>query len=281
MLMLHTLSFYLHIVCGAAALLVFWLPVFATKGGSLHRHSGRWFARGMYAVSVSALIMSTLVLVDPIGIRHPDGNAANVAQAAAGYRATALFLLLLALLVLASVRHSLLALRGQQDRAGLRRPAHLLLLALLGVLGIAVVALGAHHRQILLLIFGTLSAALSAGMLRYTLRAETGPRDWLIEHLSGMIGAGIGAYTAFFAFGGSRLLAGLLPGQWQVIPWVVPAIIGSFAIRTLARRYRVRRGRAAEPGHADQQSGSRWRFSAASGGRPTRARTRTAAGRSA
>lgn len=249
---LHNLLLYLHVFCGSVALLVFWLPVLATKGSALHRRSGTWFANGMYAVSISALAMSSLVLLDPIGVRHPAGPPPDLdlGAAAASYRASATFLLMLAVLVFTSVRHSLLALRAKAARTTLRRPGHVALLVVLGVLGLGVVALGARYGHVLLLIFGTLSMVSSIGMLRYTLRAEVGPRGWLIEHLSGMVGAGIGAYTAFFAFGGSRFLSGLLPGQWQVLPWVLPAVIGTLAIRLLSRRYR--RHGLRHPAAADQ-----------------------------
>jgi len=63
-------------------------------------------------------------------------------------------------------------------------------------------------------------------------------------HLNGMIGSGIGAYTAFFAFGGRSLLGELLPGQWQVIPWVLPTVIGVIAASRVSRRWLGRRGAA-------------------------------------
>ncbi|MDH3945103.1 MAG: hypothetical protein OET45_00430 [Chromatiales bacterium] len=37
--------------------------------------------------------------------------------------------------------------------------------------------------------------------------------------------------------GGSRLLADVLTGQWQVVPWVLPSIIGTIAISRLHRPY--------------------------------------------
>ncbi|MEJ2159038.1 MAG: hypothetical protein P8X53_00945 [Chromatiales bacterium] len=37
--------------------------------------------------------------------------------------------------------------------------------------------------------------------------------------------------------GGSRLLADALTGQWQVVPWVLPSIIGTISISRLHRPY--------------------------------------------
>ncbi|MEL6215044.1 MAG: hypothetical protein AAFQ99_05130, partial [Pseudomonadota bacterium] len=61
--------------------------------------------------------------------------------------------------------------------------------------------------------------------------------EMVFAHLNGLLGTGIGAYTAVFAFGGSRLLAELLPGQLQVIPWVTPAIVGTIAVARMKRHY--------------------------------------------
>jgi hypothetical protein len=77
------------------------------------------------------------------------------------------------------------------------------------------------------------------------------PRELVVAHLNGLIGSGIGAYTAFFAFGGSRFLAELLPGQWQVIPWVLPTIIGVIAANRISRRWLGRAGGARRVRHAD------------------------------
>ncbi|MEO0998935.1 MAG: hypothetical protein AAFX58_15605, partial [Pseudomonadota bacterium] len=97
----------------------------------------------------------------------------------------------------------------------------------------------------LLVIFAVLSIAASTGRLRYVYLDTVGPKQWLAEHFGGFIGAGIGAYTAFFAFGGARYLAELLPGQWQIVPWVLPAIVGTVALRRLQRRYLGRAARVA------------------------------------
>ena len=60
--------------------------------------------------------------------------------------------------------------------------------------------------------------------------------DWLREHYAGMIVSGIAAYTAFFAFGGRRFLDGLLTDYWQVLPWVLPTVMGIVAIRIMDRK---------------------------------------------
>jgi len=45
---------YVHIVFGFMALGLFWVPVFARKGGDLHVRFGTWFKRCAYVVLATA-----------------------------------------------------------------------------------------------------------------------------------------------------------------------------------------------------------------------------------
>lgn len=64
--------------------------------------------------------------------------------------------------------------------------------------------------------------------------------QWMISHMGSMIGAGIGSYTAFFVFGGSRLFTELLTGQWGLIPWELLGTTGGLTIAILSRKYRLK-----------------------------------------
>lgn len=238
--LIHTLLVYTHILFGAVALVLFWLPVAAKKGSRLHRLVGRYYAWAMYAVALSALLSCLLVLIDPVGIRRPGltldaETAANVAR---GARMGGLFLLMLAVLTFASVRHGLLALRERQQPGVLRSTAHRGLLVALGVLGLVVTGIGLNFANVLLQIFGGISVVVSISMLRETRPQRLTATQRTIAHLGGLIGSGIGAHTAFFAFGGARFFADLLPGQWQTLAWVIAPAIGTVAIIRLNRRYR-------------------------------------------
>ena len=85
----------------------------------------------------------------------------------------------------------------------------------------------------------TLCIVSSGNLSYYIFKKSIKKREWLIEHLGNIIGAGIGAYTAFFAFGGRRFLAEIFAGQLQVVPWILPGVIGGIAIAYLSKRYRV------------------------------------------
>ncbi len=237
--LLHTMLVNTHIAVGAIALVLFWVPVVARKGSALHIRSGRFYATAMYVVTATAFAASIMVLVDPIGIRRPgmelDGEEA--AELANAFRMFSLFLLMLSVLVFTSLRHGIRALRTRVEVDALRVPQHRTLIVALGMLGLAVISIGLMEMRWLLIIFGGLSISGAIGMYRETLTVSPSRREAIVAHLGGLIGSGIGAYTAFFAFGGSRFLRELLPGQWQVLAWIIAPVVGALAIHRLSSRY--------------------------------------------
>lgn len=238
----HSLLVFGHIAVGAVALVLFWVPAVAQKGSRLHVAAGRWYTLAMYGVCVTALFASTLVLLDPLAVRHPGErlDAAEAERMAGLYRSASLFLLMLAVLVFASVRHGVAALRARAEPGALGTPAQRVTLLLLALLGVAVGIAGFGNGQWLFVIFAAISINAAFGMWRDLNIADPGPRELTWMHLNGLIGSGVGAYTAFAAFGGDRFLGGLLPGQWQILPWVLPAIVGTIVTFRLGRRYRPR-----------------------------------------
>ncbi len=63
----HEVWRYLHITAGFVGLVVFWVPVFASKGETVHVWVGRVFALCAYVVWVTAVISSAWALADPMG----------------------------------------------------------------------------------------------------------------------------------------------------------------------------------------------------------------------
>lgn len=239
---LHSALVFIHIAIGSFALVLFWAPVVARKGGALHVRSGKLYVVSMYLVSVTAFAASVLVLADPLTVRAPDAiDTDNAERLAARYRMFSLFLLMLSILVFASLRHGILALRARVDKEVLRTPLHRVFLLALALTAGAVGYLGVVERQVLLIVFAVIGLSGALGMLRDSFRENPSRGDLVFMHLNGLIGSGIGAYTAFFAFGGSRLLADVLVGQWQTLAWITPAVIGTIAIRRQRRRFSARR----------------------------------------
>jgi hypothetical protein len=236
----HSLLVYTHILFGAVALILFWVPVAARKGSPLHVRAGRYYSTVMYAVSATAFVASIMVLIDPIGIRRPGETIVGeeAVRLATNFRLGSLFLLMLSILVFASVRHGLLALRERRVPGILKTRTHRALLFTLGVTGVGIGYLGVSHGLILLMIFSAIAIVASFRMFGETRPARLSGSERTIAHLGGLIGSGIGAYTAFFAFGGARFMAELLPGQWQALAWVIAPVIGAIAINRMNRRYR-------------------------------------------
>jgi hypothetical protein len=232
MFLLHQTAVYLHITGGVVALLLFWIPVFARKGSPIHKRIGRYFALLMYMIGISGLLMSSMDLWIP-EVLHPDSSAAAT-------RNTAVFLFSLSLLVLTTTRHGWLTINYRDNRLPLRKPFQLALVGALLICGIGLFALGLMRSNMIFVAFGGLEVALSAGILRYTFKQQTRPREWWTEHLGGLFASGIGAYTAFFVFGAVTIMEPLfnqLPSL-QVLLWVGPAVIRSIAITAVSGHYR-------------------------------------------
>ena len=127
-------------------------------------------------------------------------------------------------------------------------------IVLLGLTGLAMVLIGINKTHVLYMIFGGISMLSSFEMLRYIHKKTVAANAWLIEHFSGLIGAGIGAYTAFFAFGGRRLLNDIFVGNLQLIPWVLPSIIGVSYTYWLTAKYQTKKQAKTESAHAESSS---------------------------
>jgi len=237
---IHQILFYSHVFCGSIGLIVFWLPMLSKKGSSFHITAGKIFTNGMLMVAVSGLFMSSFLLLDPVAVRYPDGNLSfeKAQQITEQSRTLGVFLLMLSLLVFVNVKHSVLVLKAKGERKELKGVGHMASILSLLLAGIGVGVLAVHKGNLLFGIFSGLAIVSSLGLLRYIFKQKLKPREWLIEHLGNIIGSGIGAYTAFFAFGGRRFLSDIFVGQMQILPWVLPGVIGAIASIYLSKKYR-------------------------------------------
>lgn len=236
MLILHSALFVSHILLGSMALMLFWVPLIAGKGGLNHVKFGRYYGNTMYAVAASGALMAMLVIYDPITLKgHLLGDSSDHHAFANTIRIFWGFLLYLSLLTYVSVKQGFAVLKHKTSSVPLRTAGHLGPIILLLIGGIGVFALGIIHNRVLHIVFGILGIMISTGMLRYCFTEKLKPKQWLIEHLGGMIGSGIGAYTAFIAFGGRKFFADL--GSLQIIFWIAPGVIGSIAIYSLSKKY--------------------------------------------
>ena len=95
----------------------------------------------------------------------------------------------------------------------------------------------------LLIIFAVVSLVTATSISLYVYKKAVSPRAWIIEHFGSMVGSGIAVYTAFFAAGGRRMLAEILPGNWQLVSWLAAPVVGTTVLLLLTgfykRKYRV------------------------------------------
>jgi len=228
MLMLHSLLLKLHIALGVIALLLFWLPMLSRKGSAVHRSSGRYYGYIMKAVALSGLVMTAMVWLDPIATKGAglmvDGK---ISQGKLDFLMLInLFLFLLSLLTWVTIRHATGSLLCKQNRDPLKHWIYQAPVWLLALIAPYAAWQGFAFNMPLVIVFSVLSIVSCVGILNYLHTKTVTANRWLIEHASAMIGSGIAAYTAFFAFGGRTLFAELLTGHWMMLPWLLPSLIG-------------------------------------------------------
>ena len=237
---IHQFLLYFHITLGAAGLVIFWLPTLSKKGSPFHKKIGRIFVWTMLAISVSGIIMSLLVLVDPIGVRVPERNLLQEESFSLKQqsREVAVFLLMLSMLVFVNVRQSVLVLKVKAERDLLKIPSTLIPIGILLATGIIVGIVGIIIVQPLFIVFSLLSITISYGSLKYIFKKALKEREWIMEHMGNILGVGIATYTAFFAFGGRRFFSEIFGNGLQIIPWVLPSIIGVLATFYFSKKYK-------------------------------------------
>ena len=212
---------YLHISAGFISLVLFWIPMFAKKGGGLHNRVGIVYVNAMWIVVITAFILSLQ----------------NLFQ---GEYVIAGFLGFLSVLTSAPLWYAKAILKNKKELS----PQYFLIFrSLHGIIflsGLLLITwsliLRVQGPAVLMLIFGILGVA-NYRRVFVTLPELKDAKSWLVTHLNGMISSGIAAYTAFFAFGSRQFMGELLSGYLTVVPWVLPTILGTIAIRYYTKKY--------------------------------------------
>ena len=220
--------FYIHVIAGTASLILFWIPVFVRKQKGLHTVVGKWYVYCMWTVVITAFLLSTK-------------------NFAIGRYNIAFLLGFLSLVTANPLWYAIGVMKSKKAYSKSYLLTYLILhisTVLFGgsllVYGLFFVATSAKY---LMIIFGTL-AVLDIRVLLSMREMKSSKPDWYRVHYSGMITTAIAAYTAFFAFGGSRFLDNLLTNEWQLIPWIFPTVIGITCIRIMNRRRSMAQRRA-------------------------------------
>lgn len=239
MVLLHTISLYSHIIIGCFALIVYWIAAATRKGSTNHKRIGRMFTWAMTLTSWTGMLLSSLVILFPVAIRFANGVPENIdlSQKVMQIQTISGFLFFLSLLVWANTRHATKVLEAKDDRLQLRTPLHIGLLVSLPILAVPLAYAGYVSHINLLIVFAVVGAVVGITSLHYIYAKTLPAKQWLIEHIGAIVGAGIGVHTATFAFGGRKLFAGVFTGDLIIIPWITPSIIGIVVTIMLKRRY--------------------------------------------
>jgi hypothetical protein len=229
---------YTHAIAGGLGLLVFWLPLIARLGGSTHKRYGRVFVTAMQITGATAVIMTVLLYGFPIEIRAA-GNLSLEQQAQVIAQANQLadLLLPLGLLLLANSRHAVMVLRHKQNREPLKAVSHRLLILALGAASIHLLLAALSEGGVLQWVFALLGLSNAVGMWRYIHKLELRKGEWLKAHIGNILGAGIGAHTAFLVFGGNNLIQQWVSPDLQTWLWIAPSVIGGLGIAVMRARY--------------------------------------------
>jgi hypothetical protein len=211
------LALWAHILAGAVALSVFWLPVVTKKGGATHRRAGWVYVVAAGAIALTGFANCARMLT--------DGNPSN--------DRAAVFLAYIGVLAAASAQLGVRALGTKRRTSGSRSLVDLALPALLVVGGLALGALGLRVGRPLFVVFGTLGLVQGVAQLRFWLRAPRAPREWFFAHMTGMGTSCITTVTAFLVVNAHRF--GL--GTFDLVVWVTPGVVGGVGLTLWKRAY--------------------------------------------
>jgi hypothetical protein len=219
---------WMHVGAGGLALILFWIPAIARKGGRTHIRAGWFYVACMSVVVVTALAMSGLTFTIPLTVRRISRplSPVELSDFLRGQRLFATFLAYLAGLTLAAGWQGIWVVETKREPKAMRTPFSLAINGIVLLAGLTVLVLGIKYRSGPLIALSPIGPFIAAGNLRFLLRGPQSRMHWWYEHLSSMFATGIAGYTAFLVFGGARLLPSVARSQLYTIFWVLPSLIG-------------------------------------------------------
>ncbi|MAF26826.1 MAG: hypothetical protein QF819_06755 [Gemmatimonadota bacterium] len=236
---LHIIQRWLHTSFGCAGLVAFWVAAFSAKGGRRHLAAGSFFRICAEIIGWVAVATCAWQVTDPAGYQTARLGAEGAAAEAAATRTLGLLLGFLAMVLLATIRHGVVAARaksGAQQPPSLVAPALRIAAAAAGVAafirGIGLIT----GPGVALLVLPPAGLALLARQFVTERSGALGLR-WQREHITAMAAAGVVFHTAFLGIGTPLFVSGVPDGIWSAVPWLVPTAVAIPWVLLAARRY--------------------------------------------
>ncbi|MEO7036972.1 MAG: hypothetical protein ABI548_23685 [Polyangiaceae bacterium] len=211
----------IHIIAGAAALLVFWIPLVTRKGGRTHRRAGWAYVTAAGIVALTGVASAGRIIVyDP----HPHAWRAGI------------FLVYVGLFAAESALLGARALRPQTRADSVQNAVDLVPSLLLVAGGVALAAFGVSQARLLFVLFAALGVGQGVMHLRSWLTHRKTREGRLLAHMSAMGTSCITTLTAFIVVNAPRL------GMRTFDPrlWAVPIVVLSLGL-SIVRRHHAKR----------------------------------------
>jgi len=224
--LIHKILLWTHIPFGTLSLILFWIPVGVKKGSPIHRKVGWYYYICMWVVLITAALMS-------------------ITNTILGNYMSALYLGYLAILTSCPLWYSYEILKQNKEWSDAYFLIRKVFLSVIVLSGLSLFMLGAikyHFKGMgTMMVFFGMIGIVSIKELLMSKSAAIQKETKLKMHIQGTIISGIAAYTAFFAFGGSRILLGIfqLHHQWMIVPWILPTVLGVVYMRYMKKKYNV------------------------------------------
>lgn len=218
----------IHIIAGATALLVFWVPLVTRKGGRTHRRAG-W----VYVIAAAIVALTGMASAGRLTVDESRPYA---------WRA-GLFLVYVGFFAAESALLGVRALRPQTRAQRVQNAIDLVPPLLLVGGGVALAVFGVCHARLLFVLFAALGVGQGVLHLRswFTQRKDRDGR--LLAHLTAMGTSCITTLTAFVVVNAPRL--GMRTFDARL--WAVPIVVLGVGLGTVRRYYAKRFARGSSP----------------------------------
>jgi hypothetical protein len=225
MALLFRILFGIHILAGAVALLVFWIPLVTKKGGRAHRAFGWVYVAAAGTVAVTGIGGAIRLVVEGSGAGPHPGRAW-----------VGIFLVYVGVFAAESALLGVRALRPRARRTSLGPPVDLIPPLILVAGGVLLAALGIAQERLLVVLFAALGVAQGVAHLRAWRTPSSSREGRVFAHLGAMGTSCITTLTAFVVVNAPRL------GMRRFDPsvWFVPIVLLGVGLTILRRRYAKR-----------------------------------------